>query len=123
MNARGGPTGPAGSVLQGPFRSFAARLGGERAGPAAIVTPAGEAGCRPEPAAQVDILEINTRFLLRSYLCPQFLTTELSSSPTSKGGCIFGEMQKASLPGKLIDLPPQVHSYLVGGHLRSETAP
>ena len=77
MNARGGPTGPTGSVLQGPFRSFAARLGGERAGPAAIVTPAGEAGCRPKPAAQVDILGVNTCFLPRRYLCPQFLTTEL----------------------------------------------
>ena len=120
MNARGGPTGPTGSVLQGPFRSFAARLGGEGAGPAAIVTPAGEAGCRPELAAQVDILEVKTCFFLRRYLCPNFSRPNfsMSSSPTNEGRCIFGELQKASLPGKYIYLSFRVHSYLVGGHLR-----
>ena len=91
MNARGGPTGPTGSVLQAPFEVFAARLGGERAGPAANFISAGTAGCRPEPAAQVDILEVNASFLLRRYLCPNFSDPNfsLSSSPTNEGRCMY----------------------------------
>ena len=120
MNARGGPTGPTYSVRQAPFE--VSRPGSAASAPAWLPTfiSAGIAGCRPEPAAQVDILEVNASFLLRRYLCPNFSRPNfsLSSSPTNEGRCIFGELQKASLPGKYIYLSFRVHSYLVGGHLR-----
>jgi len=46
--------------------------GGERAGPVVNLTLAGTAGCRPEPAVQVEILEVNPCYLFCRYPCPNY---------------------------------------------------